>query len=258
MALRHQFVLEKKPRLNPVDRYVMSFINEFARKSWAFDNLIEFISRFELLKGGVVFAIIWVLWYSEVGGKATDATRKTIIMTILGAMGAVIAVRILANFLPFHPRPVNNPELAFRLPFGVLPQDVDDWGPWSSFPSDHATLFSALSTGLFLISSQIGLLVASYSLLLILLPRIYLGFHYPTDIIAGATIGMMFILLVNSQRIKEPVAERVLRFGKAHPGLFYGISFLLTYQIATLFDDVRKFGDFSLSMIKALSRHLFS
>jgi hypothetical protein len=57
---------------------------------------------------------------------------------------------------------------------------------WSSFPSDHACLFFALATGLCLISPVIGGLALLHASLIVSLPRIYLGLHYPTDVLAGA------------------------------------------------------------------------
>lgn len=164
---------------------------------------------------------------------------------------AVLITRLLANCLPFRARPINNLELelVFRIPFGATPTESSSW---SSFPSDHAALFSALSTGIFIISSRIGLLVFGYVLLFILFPRLYLGLHYPTDILAGATIGILAVLVANSRKIKEHVAQIIFPFRKSHPSLFYGVLFLSMYQTAVLFHDIRSIGNLAFKMILAV------
>jgi undecaprenyl-diphosphatase len=61
---------------------------------------------------------------------------------------------------------------------------------WSSFPSDHAMLWMAVATGIFLVWRGIGVLAILYTVLFICVPRAYLGFHYPTDLLVGAAVGI--------------------------------------------------------------------
>lgn len=65
-----------------------------------------------------------------------------------------------------------------------------------SFPSDHATVFTALILSFWLS----GLPRLSYFLIVIailnLLPRVLTGLHYPTDILAGILIGVVSVFLV--------------------------------------------------------------
>ena len=156
---------------------------------------------------------------------------------------------ILANALPFRLRPFHQPGIDFRLPFGIT---TDILGGWSSFPSDHATLFSGLFTGIFLISRRLGFLSIFYVFLVVLIPRIYLGFHYPTDILAGILIGCVCVLLANRSMIKKPLTDPVLEWSEKHPGLFYGLFFLVSYQTVDLFEDIREVGSFLLDVARVV------
>lgn len=106
---------------------------------------------------------------------------------------------------------------------------------WSSFPSDHAILFFALSTCILLISKKAGALAYIYTLLIICFPRIYFGYHFPTDILGGAVIGIAVTLIASIDKISKPLIESVFKFSSKYTGLFYVFFFLLTYQIATGF-----------------------
>ncbi len=69
----------------------------------------------------------------------------------------------------------------------------------------------------------------------------YLGLHYPTDILAGAMIGVGMALLANTAPINNYMIKPTMRWQHNHPSSFYAVFFLLTFNIATLFDSVRSF-----------------
>jgi undecaprenyl-diphosphatase len=73
------------------------------------------------------------------------------------------------------------------------------------------------------------------------LPRIYLGYHYPSDVVSGAVLGILVVILVENYG-PETFARRILLLERRSSGMFYFWGFLLTYSVGTLFDDVRTFG----------------
>jgi len=64
-----------------------------------------------------------------------------------------------------------------------------------SFPSDHAVVFFLLATVLFSLNRWWGLVALGLATFFSLL-RIALGFHWPTDILAGAALGTVAGLLI--------------------------------------------------------------
>ncbi|MFD8984783.1 phosphatase PAP2 family protein [Streptomyces sp. NPDC059564] len=68
-------------------------------------------------------------------------------------------------------------------------------GAGFSFVSDHATLAMALGVGVFLANRRLGLIGIGLALAEGLC-RVYLGVHYPTDVIGGFALGTAVVLVL--------------------------------------------------------------
>ena len=73
---------------------------------------------------------------------------------------------------------------------------------------------------------------------------VYLGIHYPTDILMGALIGVFMGWLFHLPAVRRPLTGWTFRWLDASPAEFYAFSFLLTSQICELFDPVRSILNF--------------
>jgi undecaprenyl-diphosphatase len=123
-----------------------------------------------------------------------------------------------------------------------MPIDIDPalWNGWNSFPSDHTCLYFALTTVIWRRSQLLGLF-ALLPALIGSLPRIYFGQHYPSDVAFGALLGIFIVMMVENYGPKT-FARHAILFEQKRPGMFYSCGFLLTYEVATLFIDIRKIG----------------
>lgn len=63
-----------------------------------------------------------------------------------------------------------------------------------SFPSDHAVMAGAVAAGVALVSWRLGL-VAAVAALLMAFARVYVGAHYPWDVLAGLAFGAFVVLV---------------------------------------------------------------
>jgi len=190
-----------------------------------------------MLKGGVLVTVLWWLWFRP--DEALTVKREQIISTILGCFIALLAARILVHVLPYRPRPIDDPGVRIVLPYEIPKTFLHKW---TSFPSDHAALFYALSTGLYFTSKTTGKLALIYTTVFIALPRVYLGLHYPSDILGGALLGAGSVWVTNRRGFREKVSARLLSFAQSAPQFFYPIFFLVTFQIADMFDGIRDIG----------------
>jgi undecaprenyl-diphosphatase len=59
-----------------------------------------------------------------------------------------------------------------------------------SFPSGHALFFFAIATVLFCFNKRVGVL-AFIAAAVMAIARVYVGVHWPSDILGGAVIGML-------------------------------------------------------------------
>lgn len=216
------------------DRDIILWVNQFAQQSRLLDGGLVLVEQTMLMKGGMMVALIWWAWGRTRGRLIGDDLfwPKTIIGTVL----MVAIARGLQNLLPERLRPMHESSLGFQpLHF----QDVDQLLGWSSFPSDHAVLFAGLAAAIFKADRSIGWLAALWSVVVIFLPRVALGLHYPSDIVVGAAIGVAIMLGVHAAPLAGPLLLPLQRLEDRHRGLLYAAVFLFSLLTASLFDDIR-------------------
>lgn len=99
-------------------------------------------------------------------------------------------------------------------------------------------LWMAISAGIFLMSRRVGVLALLYTIVFICVPRAYLGFHYPTDLLAGAAIGVAITWLMTRDAVRAHYAPPVLRLIGRFPAPAYTLAFLLCFELITQFDEL--------------------
>ncbi len=219
----------------PIQRFLTSFVG----KSPMFDHVVHAISRYHTFKGVVFMSLLVFLWFRQTTGAhdALNSKGRGVLLRVLGGSIAIVVLsRILQLVLHIHQRPIVA-GLGLNFPPFMEPEWVAS-STWNSFPSDHSMLFFSLSTGLWMIDRRFGAFGFIWSLLIIDLPRIYLGIHYPSDVIAGAALGIL--CMIGCMRLPlEGCAELVLAWGERHRAMFYLIAFIVIDQLGHLFDDIR-------------------
>ena len=124
-----------------------------------------------------------ILWCSQ---RRLDAT-KILMMTVGG-----VAISLGLKYVFERARP------------DLVPHLIEVYSP--SFPSGHASMSMVCFLGMAVVLSRnwahaqarhLFIIMAIFSAVLVGVSRIMLGVHWPTDVIAGWGIGILWVLFVN-------------------------------------------------------------
>jgi undecaprenyl-diphosphatase len=209
-----------------------------------------------LAKGLPVMSVFFYAWFDSdqtADGAIIAEKRQILLYTLLICVPAVIFARALAWELPYRARPITSPDLHLRTAYGFDPGVLLHW---SSFPSDHAVLFFLLATGVYLVSRRAGLLLYLHAVAVVVLPRLYLGVHYASDLLVGAALGCAIGYLANWHLMRSFVTRPALRLQQYSPGIFYALLFLLAAETAELYEHVRDTAVAGSQIVHVIAHHL--
>ena len=222
--------------MNSFDTSIETFLSGFNACALC-NHAVQAIADMYTFKGLVLIPVLWWIWFQS--SERREWRREVVIATAVSGLLALLVGRLLAHFLPFRTRPAFTAELHLHFPF--VPQQESMLSAWSSFPSDHAMLWMSIAVGIFIISRRVGTLALLYVILFICLPRAYLGFHYPTDLLAGAAIGIVITYIMTRDAVRSRYAPHALRWIERYPGLSAMLGFVLCLELVTQFDEIRTF-----------------
>lgn len=225
------------------DRLLTLWLNQAAGQSLLLDKIVYDIADAEILKGAIFMALYWWMWFE---GRVR---QRDVVTGVLVAVAAVILSRVLQFTLPFHQRPLLTPGLGLHVPLSV---QSETYNTFSSFPSDTATLFIALSVPLWKRSKWLGAAGALWTIIVVCVPRAYLGIHYVSDVIAGMALGVAFMVVCCPLLVRTGLPDRLVEFSKMRPAVFYPLAFVVTFELSILFYDVRQLILDAIHLAKAL------
>jgi undecaprenyl-diphosphatase len=165
-----------------VDWSILHALNEFLhRNDGVEDPLVFYVNASEAL-----FAATLVVVFLAAQGARWRDWRRAAVAAALSA-GMALAIGSVISGLVDRARP-----------FVADPGQVHLFVSHSSdpsFPSDHATASFAIAVAILLRKRGWGL-VALAAATLLALGRVAVGVHYPSDVLAGATLGTVVALLL--------------------------------------------------------------
>ena len=152
--------------------------------------------RFFAEYGVVLFAALLLLsWWLARGER--DLARVAAVWAPAGALLAIGLNQLVAGEVA-EPRP------SAVLPHVLLlvPRSGDP-----SFPSDHAVMAGAVAAGVLLAHRRLGL-VAAVAALVMAFSRVYVGAHFPLDVLAGLVLGA--VVAAASYLLVRPVVRALV------------------------------------------------
>ena len=155
------------------------------------DHVFRFVAeRFEIALIALVALIFLIPWRAHRQELRIGAVFAT----------AAAAIGLLVNQPISHAVDRLRPYVAHPATAHLLIARSHD----PSFPSDHATGGFALACGMFLYDRLVGTILFVLAALLAF-SRVYVGTHYPADVLGGALIGVLAALLLRIPIIRHPL-----------------------------------------------------
>lgn len=182
-----------------MDFRIFRAINHLAaRTGWAHPIFIA-----DATYGVGLFAILLVVGYALARRDASPA--RAVAAVAWSGVAAVISLGAnqLIGHLVDRPRPyVTHPTVH------VLVARSRDF----SFPSDHTVVAAAVAAGLWFVCMRLGAVSAVLALAMAF-SRVYVGVHYPGDVLGGLAVGTAIAVAGHAPatRVLTPVVERIGR-----------------------------------------------
>lgn len=162
------------------DERIFWFIHNLAGKSRLLDFLGIFFSEYF---GYFLLAAALLMIFSSDGWKNRVYYLSFLSLTLILSRGLLTE---LIRFFYYRPRPF--------LTLEISPL-IDQVGK-GSFPSGHAAFYFALAGVIFFLNKKAGWYFLAGALL-IGIARIFVGVHWPLDILGGLLVGALSVWIIN-------------------------------------------------------------
>jgi membrane-associated phospholipid phosphatase len=186
------------------------------------------LSQTALVNGFVYAFSLFLFWpWSE---NSTHRPSQRVMLTIfIGSIIGVLGSAVLQHLIHW-PAPASYPSLK---PLYALhsPQIRNA----NSFPSDSATVYSTVAFGVAAYSKRLSIALIVWLLIVVAPIKIFVGAHYPTDILTGLLLGFCSLELARILVTRLPQIEN---FVVGFETLFRSILFLWLFEIGNEFKDV--------------------
>jgi len=161
-----------------LDYFLFQQINNLAGRWPVLDWLGIFAASY-LQYVLVIFLLVFLFFDHDQPGRTRN--RKMVFWSLVASLISRFGIASPLYYFFMRPRPFVSHQINQLIPY-------DAWR--SSFPSGHASFLFALAAVVYFYNRKLGIWFLSAAAL-ISLARVYVGVHYPADILAGALIGFL-------------------------------------------------------------------
>lgn len=161
-----------------MDYFLFNFFNQLAGQWLWLDVVAIFLAKY--LSYVLVFGfLLWLLWKFIFQKSERKKTVQLFFWAVFSVILSRLIITELIRFFYYRPRPFISEQIYQLL----------EHFPTGSFPSGHAAFFFALSAVIYFYNKKAGLVFFMASFFIVL-SRIFVGLHYPLDILGGIIIGI--------------------------------------------------------------------
>lgn len=217
------------PHRGSLDTGVLLALNHFAARiplhnlQWQLnDNEIPQL----LLAAGAM-----MLWNRRADRKWS---RDLTLLALSACVITYVVSRVVQHFVD-RPRPLLEVQLIPFVNAGVVDEVRASFTHFGSLPSDHAALYAIAAVVAFTVSRTAGFVVLAIGLWGVLF-RAAAGFHWPSDVAAGALLGTaVAVLVLRFADAFRPALLHVHRAFRREPALMSALGFIALAEFGASF-----------------------
>ena len=227
-----------------LDVAIVLFFNKFCGKSQFWDTLALLFLSVDALRTAILVALVIGIWQYGKSKSDTNAQRRVLFVffSIILTLGTIEILNALID----SPRPIITLGNLIYNPITTSDTQLlwkDGWvrnPKHGSFPSDTIALLATIACGLFLWNKLLGLFAFLFILVTGIIPRLYFGLHYPSDMATGVITAIFSSFIVEKINVFKSLSDKILKIENKVPYTFGVIGFYLSYIIAEKFILLRK------------------
>lgn len=153
---------------------MFEFFNSWAGRSRIFDALIVFFGQYFVY---ILVATLILWWFINTDKiKSRQALTMAFFSFVIARFGVTEIIRAIF--------PRQRPYLAHQV-VQLIPKGIEP-----SFPSGHATALFAIAMAVYFYNKKLGYWLFAVAAV-VSVARVIAGVHYPSDILAGAVVGII-------------------------------------------------------------------
>jgi len=169
-------------KLEGIDEAAFRWVNGLVGAVGPLDRLMELVVS-DYFVPVTLTLVLFSMWFVGRDLETRQKYQLGVFAAVLAVVIANIPIEILNNFY-FRDRPFVNNEVALLF---YEPTD-------SSFPANSAAAAFAISGTLWLLNRRVGTAMLALSAIFAF-SRVYVGVHYPLDVIGGGLIGLASVFV---------------------------------------------------------------
>ena len=166
--------------MRELDEVIFLWVNGWAGKFTALDEVMRLIAS-DYLVPVTLALILFALWFAGTDLETRERYQIGILVAVFAVALANSSIEVLNNFY-FRDRPFLNHEVELLF---YRPTD-------SSFPSNSAAAAFAITGSVGLFHRRLAIVIVSLAALYAF-SRVYVGVHYPLDVLGGAVFGLVAV-----------------------------------------------------------------
>ncbi len=170
-----------------IDYTLFRVINDLVSRSHTLDAVMISLAKYSPLVYAGALVLLWLTWKPR--------NQRAALFAGVSALVALGLSQIVGYAFPRE-----RPYLAHHVSLLIT------HSPDTSFPSDHTTLAFAVAVAVWQFNRRAGITLLVFGAL-VAVARVFVGAHYPGDVIGGAVLGAITSLII-LRLVEVPVMRR--------------------------------------------------